>query len=62
MVNVEKGGLFSDFTAEFAEDKALPRVVSLKGGHTENIVAQYAEVVIEGMPLANVEQYCKKGA
>ncbi|ODU55516.1 MAG: peptidase M20 [Clostridium sp. SCN 57-10] len=60
VVNVEKGGLSSDFTAEFAEDKALPRVVSLKGGHTENIVAQYAEVVIEGMPLAEVEQYCKK--
>lgn len=58
--NIEKGRLQTGFGADFAESSALPRIVSVRGGHTINIVAQDAEAVLEGMELDEVKGYLRE--
>ena len=58
LINIEKGGLRNDFTAEYAEDTALPRIKSIRGGHTANVVPRTAEVVVEGITAEQAANFC----
>lgn len=58
VINIEKGRLAPEFTSEFAEDKTLPRVVSVKGGVKANVVPDKAQAVVEGFSLEEVQKYC----
>ena len=58
LINIEKGRLATDFTSDFAEDKTLPRVVSVNGGVKANVVPDKAQAVVEGFSLEEVKKYC----
>ena len=58
IVNTEKGRLAPVFGAKWQEDKTLPRVVSIDGGKTKNVVPEYAEAVVEGIGLDAAQQFC----
>ena len=38
VINIEKGSLHGQFTAEFEKSQALPRMVSFKSGTKSNVV------------------------
>ncbi len=56
--NVEKGSFGGKFTAQWPESAALPRIISVQGGHTANVVPSDAEAVVEGLGLADVQRVC----
>ena len=58
IVNVEKGRFYFPFEAQWEESKALPRVVSISGGKTANVVPNLSEAVVEGFELSEVEAFC----
>lgn len=59
VVNLEKGRLVPTFGASWTESKTLPRVVSIKGGETTNVVPNHAEAIVEGeLPLAYIQALC----
>lgn len=58
VVNLEKGRLVATFGTDWPESKALPRIVSIQGGETVNIVPNYAEAVVEGLPLSYIQALC----
>lgn len=58
VVNLEKGRFCPTFTASWPACKTLPRVLSFQGGDTANAVPDYAEAVVEGLPLAYVQALC----
>ena len=58
VVNIEKGRFAPFFGASWDKDAALPRIVSITGGKTMNIVPQRAEAVIEGMERSVAEAFC----
>jgi len=60
VVNIEKGRFMPVFGAKWEKDTALPRIISITGGKTPNIVPNYAEAVIEGFSAEDVESFCKK--
>jgi len=60
VVNIEKGRFMPVFGAKWEKDTALPRIVSLIGGKTPNIVPDLAEAVLEGFSLNDVKQFCQK--
>jgi succinyl-diaminopimelate desuccinylase len=59
VINIEKGGLHSAFTAQWKPDAALPRIVKIEGGAAPNIVAQKAEALLEGMEEETARKYCE---
>lgn len=59
VINIEKGGLHSAFTAQWKPDPALPRVVKMEGGAAPNIVAQKAYALLEGMEEETARKYCE---
>ena len=60
VVNVEKGRFFQVFSASWAESTELPRVLSIKGGTTPNIVPNKSEALIEGFDLSKVTEFCSE--
>ena len=67
VVNLEKGRMCPTFGASWEESALLPRVVSVRGGETANVVPNHAEAYVEGLPLAYIQALCvqfsaKKGA
>ena len=58
VVNVEKGRITPFFSALWAKDSRLPRVVSISGGKTTNVVPDRTEAVIEGFSIDETESYC----
>ncbi|UOO36970.1 Sapep family Mn(2+)-dependent dipeptidase [Oscillospiraceae bacterium CM] len=58
IVNTEKGRLILSFSDSWDRDENLPRVVSLTGGTTPNIVPHKAEAVVFGLPLETVTALC----
>jgi succinyl-diaminopimelate desuccinylase len=54
--NVEKGRYVQNFSATFPEEHPLPRLVSIHGGTTANIVPDYARAVVEGIAAADIER------
>ncbi len=57
VINIEKGGLHGDFTAEFAASEALPRMVSFKSGTKSNVVPGYAYALFEGLDGEETEAF-----
>lgn len=58
VVNFEKGRLAPTFGYQWEDSATLPRVVSIKGGSTTNIVPNFAEAYVEGLPLAYLQALC----
>ena len=58
LINLEKGGLRGAFSAEWEEDKALPRLVSADAGIKLNVVPDRAEAVVEGLSRPALEEAC----
>jgi len=61
IVNIEKGRFLPSFGAKWAEDAALPRVLSITGGYPVNTVPERSEAVVEGFALEEVEAFCSEG-
>lgn len=59
VINIEKGGLRSAFTAQWEACDKLPRVLQLEGGNTANIVPQEAFALLEGIGLDQVAKHCE---
>jgi len=55
VINIEKGRYAPSFGASWEEDKALPRVISIKGGETVNAVPSEATAVVEGVDYDMLE-------
>ena len=60
LINIEKGRLSAEFTSKYAEDKTLPRIISINGGVKSNVVPDKAVAVVEGFTLDKVKELCKK--
>lgn len=60
LINIEKGRLATEFTSEYTEDKALPRVIRVNGGVKANVVPDKASAEVEGFTLDVVSDLCKK--
>lgn len=60
LINIEKGGLYTKYSAEWVEETALPRLISLKGGTAGNVVPNRAEAVVEGLGEDILRDICKK--
>jgi len=58
VVNIEKGRFMPVFGAKWEKDTTLPRIISINGGKTPNIVPDYAEAVVEGFSIEDVEALC----
>jgi len=58
LVNVEKGRVTAYFSASWEKEDGLPRVISITGGKTMNVVPNRAEAVVEGFRLDEVEMQC----
>jgi len=59
VVNIEKGRFVPVFSAKWEKDSELPRIISITGGKTPNVVPNHAEAVIEGFSIKEVEAYCR---
>lgn len=62
VINTEKGSFTGHYTATFAEDKALPRIVSVDAGTKINIVPDKCTAVVEGMTAAELASYLEEAA
>lgn len=60
LINIEKGRLAAEFTSEYTEDKALPRVIRVNGGVKANVVPDKASAEVEGFTLDVLSDLCKK--
>ena len=60
VVNVEKGRFMPVFGAKWDKETDLPRIISLVGGKTPNVVPNHAEAVVEGFSAAEVEAFCNE--
>jgi succinyl-diaminopimelate desuccinylase len=58
IVNIEKGRFMPVFGAKWEKDTTLPRVVSVTGGTTPNIVPNKAMATIEGLSLEDTQRFC----
>ena len=58
VINIEKGRFAPGFAANWEENINLPRIISIKGGDTTNIVPNFASAIIEGMQADAVEKLC----
>ncbi|MCL2392290.1 MAG: Sapep family Mn(2+)-dependent dipeptidase [Oscillospiraceae bacterium] len=59
VVNTEKGRFCPFFGASWEKDDVLPRVISITGGKTTNIVPNRAEAEVEGFAKNEVEAFCR---
>ncbi|MEM5774681.1 MAG: Sapep family Mn(2+)-dependent dipeptidase, partial [Anaerolineaceae bacterium] len=57
VTNTEKGNFRPTFSQTWPEAKARPRIVSIKGGHTINIIPEHAEAVAEGISALDILPY-----
>lgn len=60
VINIEKGGLRSAFTAGFTENATLPKIISIDGGTKLNVVPGTANAVAAGFTIPQLEGYCAK--
>ena len=60
VINIEKGSIHPEFRANWEEDKALPRVVSIDGSLKVNILPGKACAVVEGLELAVMQEIAAK--
>ena len=59
VVNIEKGRITPFFKASWDKDDTLPRVLSITGGKTTNVVPDRAGAVVEGFTLREAEAFCR---
>ena len=57
VINIEKGSLHGQFTAEFEKSQVLPRMVSFKSGTKSNVVPSKAEALFEGLDGSDTEAF-----
>jgi len=60
IVNIEKGRFVPVFGAKWEKDTRLPRIISITGGNTPNTVPNYAQAVVEGFSIKEVEKFCSE--
>lgn len=60
VINIEKGRYAPVFEARWAKNDGLPRVVSLEGGKTTNVIPSKARAVIEGLSSEEIEAVCRE--
>ena len=60
VVNIEKGRFMPVFGAKWEKETTLPRIVSITGGKTPNVVPNHSEAVIEGISLEDAEAFCRE--
>ena len=60
VVNVEKGRVTPFFGASWDKDATFPRVVSITGGKTMNVVPNHSAAVVEGLDISKVETFCEE--
>ena len=58
IVNTEKGRAAIFMGAKWKDDPATPRVISITGGKTMNVVPNRAEALIEGFSMSDLDMYC----
>ena len=58
VVNIEKGRFVPVFSARWEKETGLPRIVSITGGKTPNIVPNHSEATVEGFLMDDVEAFC----
>ena len=58
VVNVEKGRYSVTFSASWQENDALPRIIKINGGTTQNVVPNIAEAYLEGLPFPYIQALC----
>lgn len=57
VINIEKGRLQGEMTANWTEDAGLPRIASVKGGVKFNVVPDTAEATFEGLSAAQAAPF-----
>lgn len=57
VVNIEKGRYSTWVRASWAEDAALPRILSVRGGVKSNVVPDTAEAVVQGISASELSGY-----
>jgi len=60
VVNIEKGRFMPVFGAKWEKDLTLPRIISITGGKTPNVVPNHAEAVLQGFSVNDVEAFCRE--
>jgi len=60
IINIEKGRFLPAFGAKWEKDTTLPRIVSIIGGKTPNVLPNHSEAVIEGFSKEDVEAFCRE--
>ena len=60
LINIEKGGISNEFSAEYEKTNKTPSLVSLKGGIKINVVPGKATAVVKGLKEADVKEITKK--
>ena len=60
IVNVEKGRFMPVFGAKWEQDTSLPRIISIIGGKTPNVVPNRAEAIVEGLSIGDAEAFCRE--
>jgi len=60
VVNTEKGRFMPAFYARWEKDEKLPRVISVTGGKTTNIVPNQAVAVALGFSQSELDVFCKE--
>lgn len=58
IINIEKGHYQPTFGADWPEENALPRVVSITGGPRLNMVPPKAQALVAGLPLETIQAAC----
>jgi len=58
LVNIEKGRFMPVFGAKWEKETELPRIISITGGKTPNVVPNLAVAIIEGVSIKDVETIC----
>ncbi|MGM9578873.1 MAG: Sapep family Mn(2+)-dependent dipeptidase [Evtepia sp.] len=58
IINIEKGHYQPTFGADWPEEDALPRVVSITGGPRLNMVPPKAQALVAGLPLETIQAAC----
>ena len=60
LIHLEKGRLAPFFGKDWKKEDALPRVCTIRGGKTPNIVPRCAEAEVLGLPLAALSEQARQ--
>jgi len=57
LINIEKGGIHHEFTADYEKTDKTPAVVSVNGGLKVNVVPGKANAVVKGLNADEIKKY-----